>query len=155
MRLLQPLRVGPGMAPWAVALSFPHAVATASARELATYAALVSVACALLAAFLQVTLLNRMMRPLRTLATAMSGLAGGNADLSARLEVRGRDELAIIAAGFNGFVAKIRGVLSRVRTSSDSVALASGEIRRGTPTCRPAPSSRPARWRKRRHRWKN
>jgi methyl-accepting chemotaxis protein len=61
----------------------------------------------------------------------MTDLAGGNADLSARLDVKGRDELALIAAGFNGFVAKIQDVLVQVRESAGSVAAASVEISRG------------------------
>ncbi|QOL49143.1 methyl-accepting chemotaxis protein [Massilia litorea] len=131
VRLLQPLRPHPEMAPWAVQLSFPHAVATASARELVKYSLMVSSACALLAAAVMVTTLFRLMRPVRALAATMTGLAGGNADLSARLEVRGTDELATIASGFNTFVAKIQDVLARVRLSSDSVAGASNEIRQG------------------------
>ncbi|MGJ9416143.1 methyl-accepting chemotaxis protein [Massilia sp. CMS3.1] len=131
VRLLQPLRPHPEMAPWAVQLSFPHAVATASARELLTYSLFVSLACAVLAAFAMVTVLYRLMRPVRALAATMHDLAGGNADLSARLEVRGSDELATIADGFNSFVAKIQNVLLSVRSSSDSVAGASLEIRQG------------------------
>jgi methyl-accepting chemotaxis protein len=131
VRLLQPLQIGTDMAPWAVQLSFPHTVATASARELMGYSVVVSAACALLAALVMVMVLYRLMRPVRTLAAAMSALAGGNADLSARLEVRGKDELATIATGFNAFVGKIQDVLARVRASSDSVAGASLEIRQG------------------------
>ncbi|MFC5458791.1 methyl-accepting chemotaxis protein [Massilia niabensis] len=131
VRLLQPLQPHPDMAPWAVQLSFPQAVATAPARELMAYSLVVSAICALLATLVMVTVLYRLMRPVRTLAAAMSDLAGGNADLSARLEVRGKDELATIATGFNTFVAKIQDVLARVRDSSDSVAGASSEIRQG------------------------
>jgi methyl-accepting chemotaxis protein len=75
--------------------------------------------------------LFRLTQPLRELGGAMSGLASGNADLSARLEVRGNDELAVIGTGFNTFVGKIHSVLARVRESSDSVATASTEIRQG------------------------
>ncbi|MFC4931279.1 methyl-accepting chemotaxis protein [Massilia sp. GCM10023247] len=131
VRLLQPLQLHPDIAPWAVQLSFPREVATAPARELMVYSALASGICALLAALVMVLVLYRLMRPVRTLAAAMTGLAGGNADLSARLEVRGKDELATIAIGFNSFVGKIQDVLARVRASSDSVAEASLEIRQG------------------------
>ncbi|MFC5481159.1 methyl-accepting chemotaxis protein [Massilia suwonensis] len=131
VRLLEPLRPHPDMAPWAVQLSFPKAVATASSRELVKYSLLVSVMCALIAGAVMVTVLSRLMRPLRALAATMTGLAGGNADLTARLEVRGNDELATIASGFNTFVARIQDVLARVRLSSDSVAGASNEIRQG------------------------
>ena len=131
VHLLQPLRVHDDMAPWAISLAFPHSVATAPARELAGYAALVSVLCAVAAVGVMVTVLRRLTRPLRVLGHAMTDLSGGNADLSVRLAVRGNDELAEIARGFNGFVSKIEDVLARVRTSSDAVAVASNEIRQG------------------------
>jgi methyl-accepting chemotaxis protein len=131
VRLLQPLRPHADIAPWAVQLSFPHDVATASSRQLLKYALFVSLLCALLAALAMTGVLYRLMRPVRVLAAAMTGLAGGNADLSARLEVAGKDELATIAGGFNTFVARIQDVLVSVRSSSDSVAGASLEIRQG------------------------
>jgi methyl-accepting chemotaxis protein len=106
-------------------------VATAAARDLLGYTVLVSALCALLAAGIMVLVLCRLTRPLRALAATMTGLAGGNADLTARLDVKGRDELATIGAGFNDFVAKIQQVLAQVRLSSDSVAAASEEISQG------------------------
>jgi methyl-accepting chemotaxis protein len=131
MHLLQPLRLHPDIAPWAVKLSFPQSVVTAAARELLAYTLLVSVLCAAAAAGVLVFMLNRLTRPLRLLGTAMTGLASGNADLTVRLDVKGKDELAQIAGGFNEFVAKIQHVLARVRHSSDSVAVASQEITQG------------------------
>ncbi|MGZ8968676.1 MAG: methyl-accepting chemotaxis protein [Telluria sp.] len=131
VHLLQPLRLHEDIAPWAVQLSFPHSVATASARELLTYTSLVSLLCAFAAAIVLVWALNRLMRPLGQLASAMTELSSGNADLTARLEVRGTDELAVIGTGFNRFVGQIQTVLTQVRSSSDSVATASSEIRQG------------------------
>jgi methyl-accepting chemotaxis protein len=131
MHLLQPIQLHADIAPWAVELSFPQRVVTADARDLLRYTLLVSILCAAAAAAVLVSTLNRLTKPLRVLGTAMDGLAGGNADLTARLEVKGNDELARIAGGFNEFVGKLEGVLARVRRSSDSVALASTEISQG------------------------
>ena len=131
LNLLQPVHLHADIAPWAIKLSFPQRVVTADARDLLGYTLLVSVLCAVVAAVVLVAVLNHLTRPLRTLATAMAGLAGGNADLTARLEVRGKDELARIAGGFNEFVGKLQGVLARVRHISDDVAVASTEISRG------------------------
>ncbi|WEF34407.1 methyl-accepting chemotaxis protein [Pseudoduganella chitinolytica] len=131
VHMLQPLALHPDIAPWAVRLSFPRSVATAAARELLMYTTLVSVLCALAAALAMVCTVNRLTRPLRSLARTMTELAGGNADLSKRLAVRGNDELAVIGRGFNDFVAKIEHVLARVRHSSDAVAVASAEISQG------------------------
>ncbi|MGH8853953.1 MAG: methyl-accepting chemotaxis protein [Telluria sp.] len=131
IHLLQPLQLHPDIAPWAISLAFPKSVATASSRALVGYALMVSVVCAVIAVFVMVSVLRRLTLPLRVLGATMTDLSSGNADLSARLAVRGNDELAEIARGFNGFVAKIQDVLARVRSSSDAVATASTEIRQG------------------------
>jgi methyl-accepting chemotaxis protein len=131
MHLLQPVHLHADIPPWAVKLSFPQRVVTADARDLLSYTLVVSVVCAIAAAAVLVSVLNRLTKPLRQLGKAMAGLAGGNADLTARLDVNGNDELAQIAGGFNEFVAKLSHVLARVRHSSDNVALASTEISQG------------------------
>ncbi len=131
VHILQPMVLHADIAPWAVRLSFPRSVATAAARDLMKYSIIVSVLCAAAAALAMVCTLNRLTRPLRVLARTMAQLAGGNADLSARLAVKGSDELAVIGSGFNDFVAKIENVLARVRDSSGSVASSSHEISQG------------------------
>jgi methyl-accepting chemotaxis protein len=131
VHLLQPLQLHADIAPWAIQLTFPQSVATASARQLIGYSLIASLICAIVAAVVMVAVQRRLTRPLRVLGATMTDLAGGNADLSARLDVKGRDELALIAAGFNGFVAKIQDVLVQVRASAGSVAAASVEISQG------------------------
>ncbi|QDL52708.1 methyl-accepting chemotaxis protein [Rhodoferax aquaticus] len=131
VNLLQPLKVHPDAAPWSVRMSFPGSVATASSRELLAYTLVVALVCAALTAAILVTVVYRLMKPLRSLATVMAGMASGDADLSVRLEVKGHDELATIGLGFNTFVEKIHGVLAQVRSSADSVANASAEIAQG------------------------
>jgi methyl-accepting chemotaxis protein len=131
VNLLQPVVLHGDIKPWAVRLSFPKSVATGAARAVLQSTALVSLLCAVAAAFLMVVLLTRLMRPLRELSGAMGALSNGTADLTVRLAVRGRDELATIATGFNAFIAKINDVLARVADSSGSVASASGEISQG------------------------
>jgi len=131
VHLLQPMHLHADIPPWSVKMSFPRAVATASSRELLTYTLLVSLVCAAATGFILVLVLYRLTQPLRALGAAMSDLASGNADLSVKLDVQGRDELAVIGNGFNAFVAKIDSVLARVRSSSDNVATAGTEIRQG------------------------
>ncbi|WP_157406487.1 MULTISPECIES: methyl-accepting chemotaxis protein [unclassified Janthinobacterium] len=131
IHLLQPLMVYPDIAPWSVRLSFPKSVATASSRELLLYTLAVALICAAATALILIAVVSRLMRPLRTLGEAMTGLASGDADLSAKLAVRGSDELAVIGNGFNHFVEKIHAVLLEVRASADNVARASAEISQG------------------------
>ena len=131
VHLLQPLRLGEDLAPLAVRLSFPETVVTAPVREILRRTLVAALACAALAAVAMVLVLHRLTAPLRELGAAMAELAAGDADLTRRLAVRGNDELARIARGFNLFVANIHAVLTQVRASSDSVASASLEIHQG------------------------
>ncbi|NIA00642.1 methyl-accepting chemotaxis protein [Massilia sp. CCM 8734] len=131
IRLLQPLSIHADIAPWSVDLSFPKAVATASARELLLYTLIVALVCAVATGGILVTVVSRLTRPLRTLGATMTSLSSGEADLRVRLDVRGKDELAVIGEGFNAFVAKIHAVLVQVHESADNVAQSSAEIAHG------------------------
>jgi methyl-accepting chemotaxis protein len=131
IRLLQPLSIHADIAPWSVALSFPKAVATAPARELLLYTLIVALVCAVATGGILVLVVSRLTRPLRTLGATMTNLSSGDADLRVRLDVQGKDELAVIGEGFNAFVAKIHTVLVQVHESADNVAQSSAEIAHG------------------------
>ncbi|NHZ93127.1 HAMP domain-containing protein [Massilia sp. CCM 8733] len=131
IRLLQPLAIHADIAPWSVELSFPKAVATAPARELLLYTLIVALVCALATGGILVLVVSRLTRPLRTLGETMTNLSSGEADLRVRLDVRGKDELAVIGEGFNAFVTKIHAVLVQVHESADNVAQSSAEIAHG------------------------
>ena len=50
-------------------------------------------------------------------AAAMNDIAEGEGDLTRRLEVQGRDEIAMLAEAFNKFAGKVHGVVSEVMNS--------------------------------------
>lgn len=131
VHLFQPMRVHPDALPWSVRTSFPKSVTEAASRELAWYALAVGVACALAISAVLWVVVSRLMKPLRALSGAMSNLSSGEADLSTRLDVVGRDELAAIGAGFNAFVHKLQTVMLTVRENAEGVANASSEIAQG------------------------
>ena len=56
-----------------------------------------------------------LVRPLKALLRNMENIAGQDADLTSRLEVRSSDEIGSIADSFNQFVERIRGVVMLVR----------------------------------------
>jgi methyl-accepting chemotaxis protein len=131
IHLLQPVLVHRDASPWAIKLSFPSSVAFAAAHQLIVYTVAVAALCTLAAVAVLVLVLVRLMQPLRALAVTMENLASGNADLRARLAVRGGDELAVISASFNSFVAKINRVMLRVDGTAAAVAAAGEEISGG------------------------
>ncbi len=131
IHLLQPVVIHPDSGPWAVRMSFPQSVATASSRQLTFYTVAVALVCALVTAVIMVAVVSRLTVPLRALSRAMTDVSAGEADLRTKIAVQGNDELAAIGNGFNQFVTKIHGVLTQVRSSADGVANASAEIAHG------------------------
>lgn len=53
-------------------------------------------------------------RPIRVAADTLKDIAQGEGDLTARLPVRGRDEIGELSLWFNAFVEKLQGVISQL-----------------------------------------
>lgn len=91
---------------WSIAVGRPASDAFAPAERVRTYT-LFWVGVAVLAALVLGTLLAReVTRPVSSLATAVSGIAAGRYDSTARVE--GQDELAQLAGAFNHMAKEIR-----------------------------------------------
>lgn len=63
--------------------------------------------------------------PINRTVELMSEIGSGDGDLTARLEVRGQDEMAMISGSFNLFVEKIQKLLLDVRASTSELSSAS------------------------------
>lgn len=61
-------------------------------------------------------------RPLKIAVAAMKDIAEGEGDLTQRLAVNGRDEIASLAKGFNQFASNIQQLLHEVSSSADQIA---------------------------------
>ncbi|WP_281705664.1 HAMP domain-containing protein, partial [Aeromonas taiwanensis] len=83
---------------------------------------LVSLAIAVGMGLLGVLLAGSVSRPLNELARLFRELGSGDGDLTQRLKVDGRDELAQVATGFNNFVTKIHGSIEQVASNSRQLA---------------------------------
>src|SRR5262249_49916795 len=56
--------------------------------------------------------------PTGSLITRVGEMAGGAADLTARVRIDSKDELGQLAGGMNGMIGKIQAVVQRVRETS-------------------------------------
>ncbi|MEJ2478772.1 MAG: methyl-accepting chemotaxis protein [Acidihalobacter sp.] len=77
--------------------------------------------------FLLWTIIATVLR-IGTTLQMMESVSGGDADLSRRLEVKGHDEMDRIAAAFNRFVERIRGMIAEVAQSAMQVSSSSEEL---------------------------
>jgi len=70
-------------------------------------------------------------RPMRQAIRALEDIAEGEGDLTRRLDIRGRDEIAQLSTGFNKFADKIHNVLVSVRYATDTIYGSAQEIAQG------------------------
>lgn len=66
--------------------------------------------------------------PLKTTVEVLEDIAQGEGDLTRRLDVRGKDEIAQLAAGFNRFVEKIQFTVAQVSGAVAQLAAAAEEM---------------------------
>ena len=64
---------------------------------------------------------NVMLSSLKTMNGAMQEIAAGGGDLTARIDVRGNDEIAEIGTSFNEFISSLHGMILSVSESSSSM----------------------------------
>ena len=74
---------------------------------------------------------NSIVQPLDTIRQAMHAISEGEGDLTARLEVRGQDEIAQLSGHFNRFVGNIQGIIRQVVGISGEIASGSLEMNAG------------------------
>ncbi|WWH28954.1 methyl-accepting chemotaxis protein [Pseudomonas poae] len=105
-------------AQWYIGISIDHDKAYAALGELrrsAVFATLITVA--IIVALLG-SLMHVLMRPLRTLGTAMQTVAEGEGDLTLRLSAQSRDEFGTVAQSFNTFVERIHRSMLEVASTT-------------------------------------
>jgi len=65
--------------------------------------------------------LKTIVKPIRNVADSLQSIAQQGGDLTRSIEVRGNDEIAGLANGFNLFMASTRDIIEQVKRSSDDI----------------------------------
>ncbi len=113
---------------WYLVAQVPETEIYAELDRARLHMVLVSLAIAVGMGLLGVLLAGSVSRPLNELARLFRELGSGDGDLTHRLKVDGRDELAQVATGFNNFVAKIHGSIEQVASNSRQLAATANEV---------------------------
>lgn len=117
---------------WLLVVALDKAEATAGLRSVLTALAVAIVLLALIAAAVVAMLTAKSFRSLSQVRDAMDKIGSGGGDLTWRLPVSGKDEVAQIASSFNAFVEQIGNVLQDVRGGVESMRTATDEIKVGS-----------------------
>jgi len=78
-----------------------------------------------------VSLGNAIVRPLDAIGARMQDISEGEGDLTARLAVVGKDEIARLSTHFNRFVGNIQGIVQEVTAISGTIASGTLEMHAG------------------------
>jgi len=73
-------------------------------------------------------IVRMVVHPLKVAVDAMNDIAEGEGDLTRRLEVNGKDEIAQLGQAFNMFATKVHGVVSEVMNSVSQLSSAATEL---------------------------
>jgi methyl-accepting chemotaxis protein len=97
----------------------------AAANRLAWQIGLIAAVLAAVFAIAGAAFAGMIVRPIRSVAGGLEGIAQGEGDLTRSLEVRGKDETAMLARWFNQFLGAIRQLVQRIVSASGSLQIAS------------------------------
>jgi len=116
---------------WRLVISLDRHDAGAGMRSVLGASAVAALLLAALSTLVSSVATARSFTRLSRVRDAMNVIASGTGDLTQRLPVTGRDEVAQIASSFNRFVDKIEHVLLEIRDSSRTIHMASRDIASG------------------------
>ncbi len=67
-------------------------------------------------------------KPLKTVASALKDIAEGEVDLTQRIDIDTRDEIGELAKWFNAFIARLNNIVVDIGSNSETVTASSGEL---------------------------
>lgn len=85
-----------------------------SATQLTWLIAIIAAVLAVIFAVVGASFASVIVRPIRSVASGLEGIAQGEGDLTKNLQVRGSDETAQLASWFNQFLAAIRNLIQSI-----------------------------------------
>lgn len=102
----------------------------ARANSLTVQIAIVAAFLAIMFAVIGAGFAGLIVKPIRSVAGGLEGIAQGEGDLTRNLEVRGKDETAMLARWFNQFLGAIRDLVQRISSASSALSGASDSATR-------------------------
>jgi methyl-accepting chemotaxis protein len=114
--------------PWSCALEIPadqmYETSHKLTRSLIFTAAII--VCLLL--FIASLIIVIALKPLQKVEKAINGIATGKADLTQRISINSNNEIGSVVNGFNRFTGKLHSMISDIKNSKESLALAGQDL---------------------------
>jgi methyl-accepting chemotaxis protein len=107
--------------PWLLATALPTRILTQDSRDVLATLASIQLPLVGLLFVLMVLAISQLGRRLQTLRLNIDALSAGDADLTARIQVKGHDELDNIALSVNRFIAYLQQMMVQVTDATDLI----------------------------------
>ncbi|QDQ28570.1 methyl-accepting chemotaxis protein [Chitinimonas arctica] len=117
-RFLVPVRLGATSTPWVLVVNIPIAQIMAPTQRMLAVNLLLGVTALALLAIVLGLAIGKVSQPLRRLRDAMTELAGGEADLTRRLQVHSQDEIGQTSQAFNRFIDSLASIVAAVKDNA-------------------------------------
>ncbi len=92
-----------------------------SANQLTWLVAIIAAVLAVIFAIVGASFASLIVRPIRSVASGLEGIAQGDGDLTQNLQIRGSDETAQLANWFNQFLGAIRSLIQHIGLSANKI----------------------------------
>ena len=114
--------------PWSFALSIPSDMIYKLVITIRTQMIVFGCITIALSVLVGAILIYILMRPLGVVKEVITGIAGGNADLTKRIEVKSNNEIGQVVQGFNQFSAKLQNIIAEVKESKNELGIAGEDM---------------------------
>lgn len=97
-------------------------------RKTTTYGITIAMVCLAVGIVLAVVMVSRILLPLTKTVEILKDIAEGEGDLTRRLKVETRDEMAELAKWFNTFIEKIQNIIRELAKNVDRINISSADL---------------------------
>ncbi|ADT88913.1 MULTISPECIES: methyl-accepting chemotaxis protein [Vibrio] len=113
---------------WFVIGTVPVNEVFADLDQMAQRMLIITIVVAAIFIVMGIVLANSIANPIRQIAQRFTDLGKGDGDLSQRIAIDGKDEIAQLSLGFNGFIEKIHQSMREVASTSHSLQVAAETV---------------------------
>ncbi len=112
----------------AIASLYSSDIAKANTWQMIKILTLVSIICILVLLPITILFSNSMTRPILRVVAGLKDVAEGEGDLTARLDIKNRDEVGDLAHLFNSFMEKLQGMIKNIAGNAETLNRSSSEL---------------------------
>ncbi len=120
------INIGKTSVPWQVKVSVPKTAVLGKANETMITQLAIGIVLIIITILIAVTIITRMLKPLKTLSNNVAVLNEGKLQLIDNL--KGKDEIAIVSKSFNTVIEKLKEVIDSIKEGANKTAVNSSEI---------------------------